>query len=118
MKFLTYLGLILCVTGIACGQVLFKLAAKSSQSSTSLLAALLSPYLLIGIALYGTMTLAWIWLLTKLELSRAYPFMALSFVFVPLLCVLVLGEHISARYWIGMALIICGLLITLSATSH
>jgi drug/metabolite transporter (DMT)-like permease len=117
MKFLTYCELVLCVTGIACGQVLFKLTARSLQSGASLLTAALSPYLLCGIALYGAMTLTWIWLLTKLELSRAYPFMALSFVFVPLLSVLILGEHISPKYWLGIALIICGLLLTLPATS-
>lgn len=116
MNILNIAGLVLCVAGIACGQILFKLAARSIHSGAHLVAVLTSPFLITGVVIYGVTTLAWIWLLSKLELTRAYPFMALSFIFVPLLSTFLLGEHISPRYWAGTILIIAGLLLTLPAS--
>jgi drug/metabolite transporter (DMT)-like permease len=118
MKYTDMAGLILCVAGIACGQILFKLAARTISTGGNLLSAALSPYFIAGVVIYGTTTLAWIWLLSKMTLSKAYPFMALSFVFVPLLSALILGEHINGRYWIGMALIISGLLVTVQSVAR
>jgi drug/metabolite transporter (DMT)-like permease len=118
VKYTNIVGLILCVMGIACGQILFKLAARNINTSGNLLSAALSPYFIFGIIIYGTTTLAWLWLLSKMTLAKAYPFMALSFVFVPLLSTLILGEHINGRYWIGMALIVSGLIVTFQAVSR
>ena len=118
MNFINTVSLLICVASIACGQILFKLASRSIQPGAGLMAIFLSPYLIVGIALYGITTLAWVWLLSKLELTRAYPFMALNFVLVPLLGTLFLGEHVGPRYWAGIALIIGGLLLTLPVASR
>jgi drug/metabolite transporter (DMT)-like permease len=118
MKYTDIAGLVLCVAGIACGQILFKLAARTINAGGNLLSAALSPYFIAGIVIYGTTTLAWLWLLSKMSLSKAYPFMALSFVFVPLLSALILGEQINSRYWIGMVLIISGLLVTVQSVTR
>jgi uncharacterized membrane protein len=37
--------------------------------------------------------------------------MALSFVFVPLLSALLLGESIGMSYWLGIGLIVIGVLV-------
>jgi len=113
-----YVALILCVMGIACGQVLFKLASQALGSGSKLLTLLTSPYLIGGGLLYAAATFVWIWLLSKVELSHAYPFMALSFVVVPLMSALILGEQLDTRYWIGILLIIAGIVFTLSASRH
>lgn len=116
MGMVQYIALLLCVAGIAVGQILFKLASHTLNAKTDVLALLTSPYLIGGSSLYVVATFAWIWLLSRVELSQAYPFMALSFVLVPLLSITFLGEHVSYRYWLGITLIIGGIVLTLSAT--
>jgi multidrug transporter EmrE-like cation transporter len=49
--------------------------------------------------------------LTKLELSRAYPVMSLTFVFVPLAGVVIFRESLGAATAIGIVLIVAGLVI-------
>lgn len=115
MGMMQYIVLVFCVVGIAVGQILFKLASHAIGPQTNVLALISSPYLIGGGTLYVTATLAWIWLLSRMELSQAYPFMALSFVIVPLLSMVFLGEHVGYRYWFGIALIVAGIVLTLSA---
>jgi drug/metabolite transporter (DMT)-like permease len=97
-----------CVFGIAAGQVLFKLCANASRieglwaTKTLLLFA-------AAMALYGTTTLAWIWVLQRAELGKIYPLMALAFVFVPLAGYWLFGERFSISYAIGIALIVAGI---------
>jgi drug/metabolite transporter (DMT)-like permease len=65
--------------------------------------------------LYGTTTIGWVWLLQKIDLGKIYPFMALSFVLVPLASHLLLGERFQAQYFIGVAIIILGIVISVRA---
>lgn len=103
-----YLMAVGCVIGIACGQLLFKASANAISAS-----GLTSPralgLLFAALALYGSLTLAWVWLLRHAELGKIYPIMALSFVLVPLGSHLVFGEAFSSRYFAGVALIMAGL---------
>lgn len=116
MGVVQYIALVLCVVGIAVGQIFFKLASYALGPQTNVLALVSSPYLIGGGTLYVAATFTWIWLLSRVELSQAYPFMALSFVIVPLLSMAFLGEQIGYRYWFGIALIVAGIVLTLSAT--
>ena len=115
MKAQNVFFLLLVMSGMAFGQILFKLGARSFAGEGPLLRKLLSPYLVAGIALYGIVTIVWVWQLSMVDLNRAYPFMALTFVVVPLLSMLVLGETVNARYWIGVACIILGIAVVQSA---
>jgi drug/metabolite transporter (DMT)-like permease len=58
----------------------------------------------------GCSTLLWTWILRSVPLSSAYPFMALAFVFVPIICYLFLGETISQRQMAGATLIVAGVM--------
>ena len=58
--------------------------------------------------LYAAETVLWIWLLTLIPLSAAYPFAALSFVIVPVASWWFLGEPPGLRYWTGIGLIVAG----------
>ena len=97
---------------IAGGQVLFKMTSTRLQASGApFVQAVVDPVFVAAVALYGTATILWIYVLKAVPLSFAYSFMALSFVFVPLLAWLFLGESVSARAMVGIALIIAGLLV-------
>ncbi len=106
--------LLLCVLGIAAGQIFFKMGALAfaGKSFAQLLTGMLSnPMIIAGLLVYGISTVLWIWLLRYVPLNRAYPFMAFAFVLVPLASWALLGERVDSRYFAGVALIMAGLLI-------
>jgi drug/metabolite transporter (DMT)-like permease len=55
--------------------------------------------------------LIWFYVLTKVDLSIAYPFLALSYVLVLLFSWLILGESISALRIVGVSVISCGVIL-------
>jgi undecaprenyl phosphate-alpha-L-ara4N flippase subunit ArnE len=114
MQILTILA---CVAAIVAGQLLFKLAAiELGSQSLMALATNLRAALLLGVALllYAAATFAWVWVLQSAPLSRAYSFMSLSFVAVPILAAMFLGETLSLRTAAGTALIVAGILVSVS----
>jgi drug/metabolite transporter (DMT)-like permease len=107
----THLGLILlCVTGISVGQVLFKIVALKSLGpdyEDALWKIIFHPYMVGGILIYAAATLLWVWMLRIVPLNLAYPLMGLAFVIVPILSSIFIGEPLKTSIIIG------GLLITL-----
>lgn len=99
---------------IAIGQVLFKITSSRLLSNTdhNILHVFLDPVFIVAGVLYAGATLLWIYVLKMVPLSYAYSFMALTFIFVPILAYIFLGENIGFRYVIGTTFIIAGLVIT------
>ncbi|OCZ65939.1 4-amino-4-deoxy-L-arabinose-phospho-UDP flippase [Achromobacter xylosoxidans] len=112
---LSYLVAFLCVVGIAVGQILFKLAATSLARTGSLLAFQTMLVLGSAFALYGLTTIAWVWVLQKIELGRAYPLMALAFVMVPIGSHFFLGERFNSQYFLGVVVIMIGIVVAVRA---
>jgi drug/metabolite transporter (DMT)-like permease len=115
----TKLGLLFLVaTMLACGQVLFKVAAQSIKGPIgfnfqTVLQFVLNPYLLLSLAIYGIATLSWVLLLRNTELSKAYLVVALSVVLVAIAGTFLLREPLSARLVAGMVIILVGLAVAL-----
>ncbi len=101
----------------ALAQTAFKLGVSRVEivATASLLnkamAFVFSPLVLLGLALYGIGTVLWLFALRQLDLSIAYPFVAMSFVMVTVLSAVVLGERIELMQMAGLSLIIVGLLL-------
>lgn len=97
---------------IGIGQVMFKMTGEklAAYPAPSVQSVMLSPIFLGALALYGGATLLWIYVLKTVPLSYAYSFMALTFVIVPVLAHLWFGEALNAKYFVGMGLVIAGLL--------
>lgn len=112
-----YLITIICVIGIAAGQIMFKLSSSALSRTGTFFSYDTLILLIPALALYGFTTIAWIWVLQKIELGKAYPFMALAFVLVPLGSHLFLGERFNISYFIGVLLIMIGIIITIRATA-
>lgn len=112
---MTYFVAIVCVIGIAAGQILFKLSAASLQKTGSFFHPSTALTLFTALALYGVTTIAWIWVLQKVELGRVYPLMAAAFVLVPLGSHFVFGERFQPQYFIGVAMIIAGIVVAVRA---
>jgi drug/metabolite transporter (DMT)-like permease len=112
---MVYCIALLCVFGIATGQILFKLSAASLQRTGSWFDTQTLIMLFSAFALYGITTIAWIWVLQKIELGKAYPLMALAFILVPLGSHFILGERFHWQYFVGVILIMVGIIVALRA---
>ena len=112
---MTYVIVILCVIGLAVGQILFKVSATALTESGSFFAIKPAVALLATMCLYGITSLAWVWVLQKVELGRVYPLMALAFVLVPLGSHFFFGERFQSQYFLGIAMIMAGIFITVRA---
>ena len=107
-----YFYTVACVLGISIGQILFKQAANGFNRTGSIFDPVSLSYLMLALVLYAITTLGWVYILRHLSLIRAYPFMALAFVIVPLLAFLFLGESVSTGYLLGVFLIAVGIIFT------
>ncbi len=64
-----------------------------------------------GFASYGISSLFWIIVLSKIDLSLAYPMLALNYVLVPLTAWLFLSEQVPPTRWLGIGVVIIGVII-------
>ncbi|MGF6489437.1 4-amino-4-deoxy-L-arabinose-phospho-UDP flippase [Pseudomonas frederiksbergensis] len=112
---MTYFIAFICVLGIAAGQILFKLSATSLQKSGNFFDPTTLLTLFSAFALYGITTIAWVWVLQKIELGKVYPLMALAFVLVPIGSHLFFGERFQPQYFLGVAIIITGIVFAVKA---
>ena len=112
--------LIIVIICLALGQVLFKRAGLTMQGQPipgAFLTLATQPGFYLALAIYGFATLLWTWVLSRLPLSQAYPWVAVTSVIVPLLGWLAFGERLTLLFWIGMGFILIGLLLTQQATA-
>lgn len=110
-----YIVALICVLGIAAGQILFKVSASALHRAGSIFDFQFLATLFVAFALYGITTIAWVWVLQKIELGKVYPLMALAFVLVPIGSHFIFGEKFQIQYFIGVAVIIAGIVITVRA---
>lgn len=77
----------------------------------SLARAFLNPYVLGGVGAYGLSSIFWLILLSRVELSYAYPALSLGYVLVTLIGVWVLGENVSTLRWVAVGVICVGVFL-------
>jgi drug/metabolite transporter (DMT)-like permease len=112
--------LVLILASVACSsvaQLLLKLGmvnaayarASAAQDWAGMAAAaLLNPFVLAGLSLYFAGALVWLMVLAKADLSYAYPFVGLGFIFSLVLGFLVLKEPVTLQRVAGTLLIALG----------
>jgi drug/metabolite transporter (DMT)-like permease len=76
-----------------------------------LLAAIRTPGVWIGLALYILATMSWLVVLSRIDLSVAYPLGSMNYVLVTLMAATVLGENVSPLRWVGTLSILLGILV-------
>lgn len=106
---------ILCVVGLAIGQILFKMSGAAWAQTGSIFAFRTVAPLIAAMSLYAITSVAWVWVLQKTELGRVYPLMALAFILVPIGSHFVFGERFQLQYFVGVALIMIGIVVTVKA---
>ncbi len=75
------------------------------------LRAAFSPYILLGMVCYGLGFLVWLIVLAKAELSYAYPFISLSYVFTAILAWALFGEVVTVTRMAGIFIICLGVIL-------
>ncbi|MEM4703232.1 MAG: EamA family transporter [Candidatus Pacearchaeota archaeon] len=93
----------------ASGQLFFKLA--SPEFSFNPLSWLKNFYFLLGILFYAVATVLFVWALRHGNLSILYPIIATSYVWVTIFASLILKEPFPALKWMGIGLIIGGVIL-------
>ena len=100
---------------LASGQFLFKFVAQrvaGLPAAQSLITLATQPVFYGAVGLYGISTILWIWILGRMPLSQAYPWMSLGVVLVPAIGVLMFGEQVRPMFWLGVVLIVAGIILT------
>ena len=116
--------ILLSVTAGMAGQTAIKLGVSKpgvAETATGVFAIvsliLHSPLVILGLVFYAVGALAWIAVLSRLDLSVAYPFLALNFVLVTLVARFFLGESVPPLRWLGILVIIGGILLVAKSTT-
>lgn len=72
---------------------------------------LLHPWVFCGLVLYGSAAMVWLMVLSKIDVSQAYPFVGLGFVVTTVLAWAFLGEAVTVMRLIGTLLIVSGVVV-------
>ena len=107
------LGLLLSSISLgSIGQLLMKAGVNEVviDNAKTMLLAILNPLVLLGLSAYVLSSLIWLVVLTRLPLSVAYPFGAISYALVVMASALA-GEYIQPIRYAGVFLIVVGILI-------
>jgi undecaprenyl phosphate-alpha-L-ara4N flippase subunit ArnE len=97
------------IAALALGQVMFKLAVRTSIYDPW--AFLSSPLFILALMVYAGATLSWMLVLREFPITVAYPATALAIVLVLLAGAVIFGETLRAVQGIGAAAILVGLML-------
>lgn len=113
--------LVFAVAAAATGQVMLKhgmriASARAASTHGSLaIAAATSPWVLLGLAVFGISAVAWLAVLSRVPLNVAYPFNALGYLVILTASIFVLHERANIWTWAGTLLVVSGLVIVVFA---
>ncbi|MBS3121950.1 EamA family transporter [Candidatus Woesearchaeota archaeon] len=107
-KTISIVLVILSTAFISVAQVFYKLASTKMVFDITII---YNYYLYIGLIFYGVAALLLILALKKGELSTVYPMIATSYLWVIILSYFVFDETINLFKWVGVALIMIGVMV-------
>jgi drug/metabolite transporter (DMT)-like permease len=111
-----WLQLALSVVCVLASELLLKRGASDTANpaanwSWTGISGLASPLVWWGILFVILSFLSWLYVLRFIPLTIAFPLSRVVDVLVPLSCWIILGETISVRRWLGIALVVIGLAV-------
>lgn len=109
---MTFALLLLACLLTCAGQIAQKYAVESWRGPESGVAQKLqSSWLWLALLCLGFGLLVWLLVLQRLEVGVAYPMLSLNFVLITLVARYLFKEHIDRRHWIGVGLVIAGVVL-------
>jgi drug/metabolite transporter (DMT)-like permease len=91
----------------AIGQIFFK-AARVAHPDATMVELFFFLETWAGFVLYGLSAVCWLWVLSRAQLSFAYPVLSLSFPIVVGLSVIFFSEFVTPIRWLGVGIIVFG----------
>jgi multidrug transporter EmrE-like cation transporter len=89
----------------------FDLGPLGPRMALRVVRAVFTPYVFLGLALYAVSSGFWLVVLSKWNLSYAYPMIAISYVAVVLLSRVFFRDHVLPLQWVGIVLMSTGLVL-------
>jgi len=117
MNLTSFVILLSAVALAALGQVMLKhgmLRAKAlaeSHHESLARAAVLNPWVVSGLVVFGLSAIAWLTTLSRVPLNLAYPFNALGYLAILGSSVVVLHERANIWTLVGSSMVVCGLIV-------
>lgn len=117
---MAYLCIALTILFTVCGQLVLKwqaglLMAAQSPGASQLqyvFRMLMNAWVISGLVAAFLASLCWMMAVSRLQLSKAYPFMALNFVLVVMAAVPLFGELFTWPKAVGLVLIVLGIVFS------
>ena len=86
-------------------------SAQVSEAGDTILRAAREPRLWLGLFLFGVSALFWLVVLSRVDLSIAYPIVGISYILIVLFARLFLNEHVPLLRWVGVVVVAAGIAI-------
>ncbi len=118
-RYTVYLNLFISIIMGVSAQILMKYGMESvghinNLFSIKIIYMFLNIFVLSGIISYLISMFFWINVLSKIDLSAAYPFVSIGIILTVLLAAVMLSEKITVQRWVGIFIIIIGVYIIVS----
>jgi len=92
------------------GLIATGISAVSMDNIRAFITANVQSYFIwAGVFIYILSFLIWIIILSRIELSVAFPIGSTSYIFVPILSIIFLNERIGVLRWVGILFIVAGI---------
>ena len=121
MKFATLILIIISVLLSSAAQILLKtgMSARSVQTAMAsrsdlrevVTAIALNPAVVLGLLAFGLSAVVWLLVLARIDVSQAYPCVALGIVITVLAGIVLLGEQIHPMRIVGLLVIVSGVIV-------
>lgn len=121
---LSFLIIIVVAVTAATAHVLLKMGmnevgqigTEEFKSPAKLISQLLTtPAIIAAIPVYAISNIGWLVVLSRLNLSVAYPVLAMLYIAIPILSAIFLSESLSTQHWAGIVVIGVGVGVVVSA---
>ncbi len=93
-------------------------SAQVTAAGSTIVKAIKTPRLWIGLSLFGISALFWLVVLSRVPLSLAYPMVGISYILIVAFARLFLGESVPPLRWVGVAIVAAGIAIVGSTFDH
>ena len=82
-----------------------------TQLLAKILPMLFQPYVFIGILCFGVSSVFWLVVLSRIELSMAYPLVSIAYVVTAIFSYFIFKENVTLIRWIGILTICLGVFL-------
>ena len=113
-----YFSLVLSIIANCISLILLKrglLAQNNFSESLIKLSAwlnlILNPNIIMGVVFFAISFITWMIALSKIELSLAYPTVSITYIIIALASWYFFNEHISVYRWLGIGIIMFGIIV-------